>query len=195
MANKGKWILDRSDLLSLMALLISFASMWLSISELRIMREEANLLRSQQKASVWPYLEVSSSFSYADQVKVTYQIENKGIGPALVNKIGFLENGKEIPSDYSSILNLLISLLDREESTDDSGVNLSTGINNNVVLSSGEQMVLLSLVADRSEDDQSALIQFFRSHTFSVCYSSIYKDSWLVAGAGQTPVEVSDCPD
>jgi hypothetical protein len=188
-------MLDRSDLLAALALLISFASMWLSISELRIMREEANLMRSQQKASVWPYLDVTASFAYADEIRVTYAIENKGIGPALVNKIRFLENGKEISSDYTAILDLLLSTLAAQGDINEKNVNLSTGINNNVVLSPGEKMVLLSLVVDRFDEDQVGVVQFFRSHSFSVCYSSIYEDSWIVEGTGIPPVPTTGCPD
>lgn len=195
MTKRRKWTLDRSDWLAFLAILISFASMWLSVSELRIMREEANLMRSQQKASVWPYLDVTASFSYADKISVTYAIENKGIGPALVNKIKFLENGEEISSDYTSILNLLLSTLAAQGNIDEKNVNLSTGINNNVVLSPGERMTLLSLVVDRFEEDQGAIVQFFRSHSFSVCYSSIYKDSWMVEGTGEQPFSTESCLD
>lgn len=159
------------------------------------MREEANLMRSQQKAAVWPYLDVTASFSYADRIRVTYTVENKGIGPALVNKIKFLENGEEISSDYTAILNLLLSTLATQGGIDEKNVNLSTRINNNAVLSPGERMTLLSLLVDRYTEDQEAIVQFFRSHSFSICYSSIYEDSWMVDGTKGQPFSTERCPD
>jgi hypothetical protein len=188
---KFKFKIDASDLMALMALLISFVSLWISISEIRIMKEETQLMRNQQKASVWPYLDMNLSFKYADQIEVTYKVTNKGIGPALINSIELLEDEEVIPSDYMAILDLFLPLVEGEEAN--KSVNLSTGLSRNQVLSPDEEMVLLKLTCDRFKNDQKRLMEFFRHHSFEVCYSSIYEDSWRVFRSGQVPQSVAEC--
>lgn len=154
------------------------------------MREEANLLRSQQKASVWPYLDVTASFSLADPISLSYRVENKGVGPALIKKVRFLNNGEELSA--ADVSKLIVSVLEPLDSTSEEKRNIMTAMKDNIVLSSGEEMFLLRVEASGSKRNQKALATFFRSNTFSICYASIYGDHWEVE-KGKTPIEVAEC--
>ena len=55
---------DRSDLMSIIAVLISLGALGVSLFEANIMRDQQQIMQEQKRASVWPYLDAASQFSY-----------------------------------------------------------------------------------------------------------------------------------
>lgn len=79
---------------TILALVISALALFVSIYE-------ANIMRDQQKALVWPYLMVNSSYSGNG---FSFVAVNNGTGPALVKSMEVLYKGKPM-SSYNQLLN------------------------------------------------------------------------------------------
>ena len=80
--------IDRSDLIALIALLISVVGTVISVSEARLMNRQLDLMDAQKSATVWPYADVRRSADYGtDPATITLEIVNHGIGPALVDSV------------------------------------------------------------------------------------------------------------
>ncbi|MEO1517088.1 MAG: hypothetical protein AAFV95_18840 [Bacteroidota bacterium] len=82
----GKWDQNINRITSMAAIFISVLSMIAVIYQSYLSREENELIRIQQSATVLPYL--SGSFSENDN-KFQIVLENKGVGPAFIKKVTF----------------------------------------------------------------------------------------------------------
>ena len=56
--------LDRSDIIALIAVVMSLAAVFVSIYEARLLKDQQKLMHEQQKAAVWPYVKKSINYSY-----------------------------------------------------------------------------------------------------------------------------------
>ncbi|MCB0641792.1 MAG: hypothetical protein KDC44_09145, partial [Phaeodactylibacter sp.] len=74
---KARQRLSSGVVISIAAIIVSVCALFISIFEVRIMRE-------QQHAMAWPYIEWLPG--YAEE-RLTLTVENKGIGPAVIKKI------------------------------------------------------------------------------------------------------------
>ena len=110
------------------ALLISILALVVSIFE-------ASILRTQQKATVWPYVTIEEGFNSQG-----FRIEamNKGVGPAMIKSVRIDYNGNPV-STY-------LELLDRAKPNNDLNYgNISTNKINGVVMAPNESIVLMAL--------------------------------------------------
>ena len=164
--------LDRSDLISLMALLISMGAFGVSLYEANIMRSQQAIMQDQQRAAVWPYLECETRFVYDnDLANITLSLVNKGVGPARINDAQwFLQ--KQPFNDYNTFVNQVRAILPANL-----GYSLEFG-HPDGILSAGDTHLVLSIRGPRFTNDQD----FFRQINFQyqVCYCSIYGDCWTI---------------
>lgn len=186
--------IDRSDILAVLAIIVSFISLGLGIYEAQIMKQETEIMLAQQKTSVWPYISKSTSIAYLEQIGVSYSITNKGVGPALIKKILIEKDGQAISTKYSSILALFKPIATQVDAqNDDSALNISTRFKDNMVLSPGETWELIKIEGDRFPGDNDILSSLVRSLNIKICYSSIYGDTWLLANESLGPQPTESC--
>ena len=105
---------DRSDIIAVFALLISFLTFGIGVYETRIMSKEQKMMQSQQEASVWPYLEIKRDFSQGLENRITISVINKGVGPAILNSIEKRGGNMIDTMDSFDILDLMINSMDPE---------------------------------------------------------------------------------
>lgn len=187
--------IDRSDVLALLAILISFTSLGIGIYEAKIMKQETEIMLSQQKTSVWPYIDKNTAISYSKLATLRFSITNKGVGPALVNKILLEKDGEAIATDYAEILSLFDPIfegLDQKEE-DNLPLNISTGFRDNIVLSPGETVELLNIKCGRFPNDTEILGDLVRGLKIKICYASIYGDNWLLEDPSTGPQPIESC--
>jgi hypothetical protein len=73
---------------------------------------EAKLNREQQAISVWPYLQMWAGISISDQGTVeggnafSFNIANKGLGPAIIEELELNYKGKDYQSWYQLTLEI-----------------------------------------------------------------------------------------
>jgi len=142
-----------------LALLVSFAALITTIYE-------ANILKAQQEAMVWPYFEVSSKYSGKG---FSFEAKNSGTGPAIITSVECTFEDEPI-ADIGQIL-------DR--------VNTDTTLNyysfnyrslNQTVFTPGEERVVFLMPWSETTRKLAPIIQHLQ---FKVEYRSVLGDYWV----------------
>ncbi len=92
-ASFSRWIARPQSLIALSAVLLSVCGVFIATYE-------ATLVRRQQRASVWPHLEVAASMS---RERVELWVKNVGIGPARV-RTAAVSQGGETRKDWADLI-------------------------------------------------------------------------------------------
>jgi len=169
MGDTGKRI-DRSDIIAIAALLMSMMALFVSIYEANILKTQQKIMVSQEKTAVWPYVDGYTSYEYADRIKVTYQLENKGIGPSRIRSMELKVNEQEVAS-YRALKQAV-----EDYFPDTLQLNLSYLSFDNQILTPNETVETLTIEIDRFPGDIETVRALSISYT--VCYCSIYNDCW-----------------
>ncbi|WP_350285615.1 hypothetical protein [uncultured Croceitalea sp.] len=142
------------------ALIISVLALVVSIYE-------ANLLKAQQKATVWPYLTISQN--YNSEGFSLYGLNN-GTGPALVSSVSVRYNNKTV-TDYQD---LLVKLKPDNSVGYD---KIRTNQLNNTVLKAGEERLLFFLEWD---DETRKIVAKLNQENLSILvqYCSVLDECW-----------------
>lgn len=86
-----------------------------SIYEANILNQKQSIMVSQQKASVWPYLESVVTINVDEEyTSTTLFIENKGVGPAKLKSFSLILD-ETLVTDFQSIGKVLESIFENEE--------------------------------------------------------------------------------
>lgn len=154
-----------NQITSLVAIMISVIAMVLSIVEVSAMRE-------QQRADVWPYLEITQHYTSEG---FALRVTNKGVGPALVNSAALFDGDQEITD--------LIDFIERTVGSDNAfGYEAySSRSVDNGVMAAGESVDLFSV---EWTDASRLLVERWSTQSgidYRVCYCSIHEDCWRTA--------------
>ncbi len=145
---------------TILALVISIIAMFTSIYE-------ANIMKSQQKAMVWPHLHITDSYS-ADGFSI--MIANKGTGPALI---------KSVQVDYKGIpMSTMDELLDSLNPNRTFGYNiLRNNTLNKYVFTPGEERIIFGL----PYNDETNIVRNNLKHIrIRILYESVLEEQWLL---------------
>ena len=166
-----------NQITSLVAIVISVVAMVLSIVEVSAMRE-------QQRADVWPYLEIMQNYS---EDGFALRITNKGVGPALVDSGALYDGEREIDD-----LDAFIAETVGAENAFGYETYRSRGIVN-AVLAAGESVDLFAV--DWTEETQLLLKLWTeeRAIDYRVCYCSIHDQCWRTSLSTARAVSARRC--
>ncbi len=171
---------SRSDVMALLALLVSLGALFVSIYEARIMKEQQLLMQTQQKASVYPFLDQNWVYNFnPDKGSIIFTLANKGIGPAQINHIQFVLNDEPI-NDYSLLKEKLSTFF-----PDSANFVLSYASIDSYFLAAKEEIELFDLRFDPFPNAYQLISQL--DMEFDVCYCSIYDDCWTIVGNADQP--------
>ncbi|MEM7054819.1 MAG: hypothetical protein AAF446_09770 [Pseudomonadota bacterium] len=161
--------------LSLIAIGISIAALLISVMEVLAVKDE-------QRAQVWPYLEVSESYS-ADGFQL--YLSNKGVGPARVRSAVMRLDGEVITDLNAAILETL-------GEADAFGYDLYRSSDPAPgVMSPDERIVLFGVPW---EERTRKLTQAWSGRVgIEVCYCSVYDDCWMARLGNSDPDVVREC--
>ncbi|MEP3891285.1 MAG: hypothetical protein ABJN69_12570 [Hellea sp.] len=128
---------------------------------------EVNAIKSQQRAAVWPFIALSSS--YTDQ-GFTFKLENKGVGPALVHAVDITYEDQR----YRDLDALIVETLGEENAF---SYDVYSGVNpSGSVLGVGDTVILFSVPwEDRT---QKLLEKWNDKVNVTACYCSIQEECW-----------------
>jgi len=149
----------------------------ISMSTLFVYIYQSNLMKQQQKMSVWPYLNYGPSWG---QDYFIVDLINKGIGPAIIENVTITYDGKEIEG-IESIMKLVPDSIRGSYSFS----SLPPGL----VIMAGEALTLLNVTEPRAVAYIMENILTDKLY-MAVCYSSVYGDTWVSYGL---KVEESKC--
>lgn len=150
------------------ALLVSSLAMLVSLASLLVSIQQTNLARRQQAASVWPYLQIDyQTAATLGQREFEVIIHNKGIGPALIQRVRLRHQGQEYDDFYRLF----------KAKYPSPNFNHTLNSLSGMVLSAGEKKTLVS-VSDTLA--ATAMYQVFQETEIRVAYASVYGDLWLM---------------
>lgn len=156
----------------------TIAALVLSIVAISISVLEVTTMRTQQRAEVWPYLQINSSYS-ADKYRIL--LENKGVGPALVKSVKMYVDGQLATANNFD--NIIVDLVGKENAFSYDVYEVFNP--DQSVISSQEQIRLFSVPLvnrDKSAGRFLPGIKFAEQSkdrfNISVCYCSIHNDCW-----------------
>ncbi|WP_340102667.1 hypothetical protein [Rhodohalobacter sp. 8-1] len=159
------WIRSPQTMIALSAVVLSVCGLFISMYE-------ASLIREQQRASVWPNVEIQPSIRN-DTLKIF--VVNSGIGPARIMKTSVMLEG-EVKDNWGDVMSDFT--FQRNETSDYQSLIQGSVLPPN----SGQQMIFR--IASNESDPQSNLaIQMGRSIlqedlNISICYCSVYDECW-----------------
>lgn len=154
--------LTSAGLTSALALLISTFALAVSLFE-------ANTQRIQQRASVWPHIQLSQNYTSEGYA---IRIENKGVGPALMGDLHLVYEGRR----YGDLDDLIIAVVGEEDAFS-YDLYRSSNVSQSV-LSAGEQDTLFSVPWEPRT--RTLANRFSQNGNVEACYCSIFDDCWTV---------------
>lgn len=163
--------MDASDYIAISAVVIALASLYVAV-------KQSNLAREHNRLSVRPFLTIYRK-QFLNQ-PIEYSLENRGIGPAIVNKFSVLvDDGEANSADGNKLLGAADLLGIRRE---DVGGHL---LGPDEVLKPGQEIVFLRF--KRSGEDEpfhNELIRKIPRLKFKIGYKSMYDEQYEYLGNG-----------
>lgn len=172
--SKKKFKLDFNLLLGLSAVFLSASALLVSIIQ-------TNILREQQHASVWPFVQALYSYSKGSY---TVGLENKGVGPAIIKDFAYYYEGKK----YESTRDLFVEIFGEGRQ----GVGFST-ISKNYVFKSAEAVSIMTVNLPDSMINEFIYLWEQEEVNMVVTYSDVYGNCWKLEN-GRTSL-LTSCPD
>ena len=151
---------------------------------------EADAVRKQQQASVWPHLQAGRYYyGKVDEERVEFQAKNSGIGPARVRYIDVTVDGEPM-NDWFDVIKAVQG---------GARVGISNDSIGQSVISAGENVTMLSLDRQYSNiETVEAVRDAFDDNSIvvDICYCSVFDACWAYKSSDVTePEAVTTCPE
>lgn len=175
-----RWVSRPEVLVGLAALILSLCGLFISIHETMLVRQE-------QRASVWPYVELGTSVS---EGTVAFWAGNTGVGPARVRAVAVQHRGETEPGWED----LLASVAD--EPVEIGGYRYSL-LNGRVLPPGTRRDTIFELEAEDVEapgDLVGTLYEAILDGAVDVtaCYCSVYDECWTSSMVGSMQGRIAD---
>ena len=162
--------------------LLGLTAILLSLCTLVVFFYQTNLIRKQQYMSVYPYLEVGHSGM--NTLKYNFSIENKGIGPAIIETIKIGKNGELKLQDFVDFLSA--------EKNEKEKLNITfSNLYGGKLISEKENIELLKS-QDTVISTSERLYDILKPENmeFEIVYSSIYGEKWKITNKSNIPIKL-----
>ena len=161
---------------------IAVAALIVSVSAVVVGIYEASLQRHHDQAEVWPHVEIGV---FTKQNGATIQLENTGIGPAIIKSVLVTVDGQP-QANWSGVLRVLNGVEPMPFS------NYSAAEHG---LRPGDKIALMDVpIADQPHDFWKAIARV----GMTICYTSVFQQHWVVEskslGHGILWRDVAACP-
>lgn len=150
-------------------LIFALLAVLISLSTLFVYIYQSNLMKTQQKMSVWPHLTYGPSWG-DDYLHIN--LTNKGIGPAIIKKVKIELNGQQLKGIQEIMSNLPDSI-----NTKFSYSSIWVG----QVIMAEESIQLFQTNNPKTIKYVLDLIKT-RKIVIEICYCSVYNDCWTSYG-------------
>lgn len=180
---------DTNRIMGMAAIFISLLSMAAVIYQSYLAREENELTRIQQSASVLPYLSY-----YYNNIGPQYKfvLINKGVGPAFIKEVKFM--GVNLKKDSVSIFSRTNEFHDfiSEQSTFlDSIPATRSPIYENMLLSPNEKREIMVFSFDninQKERFSREYYKYYKGH--EIIYEDVYGAAWMLSSNKNHPIKL-----
>ncbi len=159
--------------------ILSGAAIFISLCTLAILLYQAKIMREQQRASVWPYVEIGPGFSGDGFHIFTY---NQGVGPALIRSMEVTVDGEPVRSWPEMFGALGVG-----------ATSWSHDLTNGRVIPAQSQIGTLQAAGgERAATVREAYLSATPRLALALCYCSVYDECWRLRVQGldeeRTPV-------
>lgn len=169
---------DRSDILAIVAILVSLGAIFVSVRQTSILKEQQLIMAQQQEimgsqleGSVWPHLVTNVNVTDNQGTRtVEYSVTNKGVGPAKIKRFEFTLGDSHI-RDVSDLSQYVIGLKDFVRLA---GISIS--IPSEAVLAPNETRQVYRISYVHSEMDSLEYTALVDQEL--ICYCSIYDNCY-----------------
>ncbi len=165
-----KWSAEK--VMSISALFVSAISLFALFHQLNLAREENELIRKQQSASVLPYLD--QWFSNLDGFKMTFG--NVGVGPAFIKTVKFELNDSLLFNNSDHLFNKVRQALPELKNHPISTSTFKSG----KVIPAGEAIHILNL---KSAEAENLFKEFLKKNKviYEIIYADVYGEKWILS--------------
>lgn len=181
---------DGDKMMSMAAIFISVLSMFAVIYQSYLAREENELMRIQQSASVLPYL--SQWYSSIDS-KYKFVIANKGVGPAFIKEVEFIAYDPESKKAvyFPADTNNFIDFINEKSTLLGSRVIKRSPIYTNKLISPNEEVALVTFSVPDYEEMQLIRDEFSNYYVdFNIVYEDVYGTAWKLSSNSNAPIKL-----
>ena len=185
----SKW--DANRTMGMAAIFISVLSMIAVIYQSYLAREENELMRIQQSATVLPYL--SNWFTQRDG-EFKFIIGNKGVGPAFIKKVTFKAIDFE-SKDSLSFKNSggLFDFIEQQSILLDTTYSTYSYLRANMLLSPNETREILVYTYHTYKQGRLIRQAYEKfSVSFEIVYEDVYGTSWILSSNKGFPVKLKN---
>lgn len=158
--------------------IVAFAAIFVSTATLVVYMYQAHIMQKQQMTSVWPYLQ----WGFTNTPNGVYiQLENKGIGPAIVNSVSLKMNEQSF-INFQKVFEALGDTVAHDYSYSSIGER---------VIAPGE-IIQPFFIGDWRKGEELLKKIRQQSFEFTICYCSVYGDCWTTYGRKVVEGECSE---
>lgn len=170
---KIKWSSER--VMSISALFVSAISLFALFYQLNLSREENELIRKQQKASVLPYLSESITLNDSEGYKIV--IENRGVGPAFIKKIHLTLNDTLEFDNTDKVFEHIFYQIE-----DSNGVKpfITSSFGKGSVLPANKSIYVVQ-IKDKTTLDLFEQFMLTNTINFTIVYDDVYGTRWSLS--------------
>lgn len=178
-------------------MLIAICAVISSIAAVFIAWDQARVMRSQEKADVWPILQLTHETNFIGETPVyKIRVQNAGVGPALVEDFLVISPDNRTSRDLTELPAFLLAPPGATEASDapatrpEDSYTLSFGNLRGRVLRQGDEFYPIEATWDApSEAMRARLLETLNLYleggasapVVAVCYCSILDDCWVAS--------------
>ena len=167
---------------------IAVTGFFVAVIALYAALNEADAVRKQQQASVWPHLEFHRSFrGVAGDERLDIVLRNSGIGPAKISLIEFFDEGAPL-AGWEDVLN---TFADRPDA-----LYSHVGVLGRVIRPEHEFSIFTVNANELGSETVLALRDAIDSQrlTGRLCYCSVFDECWFLHSHEREPQRIKHCP-
>ena len=163
----------------------SIVALAVSVLALATGASQTRLMQAQARASVWPIVSLGLSyFGSHDKGGFTWEVENNGVGPALIKSVTLSLDGKPM-RNWDEVYQALLGH-GRENAT-------VSSINGNVLPPSTNRETTIAAIRTTQPDEAKALFEAKDRFKMNVCYCSVYDECWEAQWLKRDVTPVAQC--
>lgn len=183
-STKKRKLLQTNRILSLSALFVSASTLFILVYQTYLSNEMYYLQEKAQKMSVFPYLELGTSFDQGIRHQIALQ--NNGLGPALIKSRHILYQDSVYDMDLASFILAIINPdLPDQDILSINYSNLGIG----QLVPTNKSIVLIGNNDKKTAEQMYDLFNLERHISIAITYTSIYEDqTWTCYYGTRFPI-------
>ncbi len=174
--------------ISVLQTILAVVGMFTGAVALYAALNEADAVRKQQQASVWPHIRVSDmNFGVPGEERFQLTVSNRGIGPAQIRSVEATIDGAVQTSWYD-----IVKMTAEKEQFGISNAPVA-----GIVLAPNEDITAVSVeVPSASKKTVEAFRDLIRSGraNMKVCYCSVFDECWILDALASETSPIAACP-